>query len=343
MKFVRWLIIIAVFIAISVAVKAVFPFAQTQLRPSVVPEPIALLGGFVLTNSLLITIVSDLILIGLVFGATRKLRLVPAGLQNLFEIVLEGVRGLVSQTVGGDARRIRWFFPFVMTIFMMVLLPNLLGLLPFFGPLGIVHYDDPAQRDPAGILIVANFGAHTIFDVPPEKHVPPKDVTQPAPEGEFIPLFRAPTSDLNFTLALALISVIATQVFGVIANGPLGYLSKYIVLGKFRIGVAALLSGKIKAAIASLLFGLLDFLIGIIELISELSKIISFTFRLFGNIFAGEVVLLVMAFLFPLLPLPFYGLELMVAVIQAFVFAVLTLAFMTQATSAPHGAQESHH
>jgi F-type H+-transporting ATPase subunit a len=86
----------------------------------------------------------------------------------------------------------------------------------------------------------------------------------------------------------------------------------------------------------------MGFVIGLLELVSEFVRIIAFAFRLFGNIFAGEVVLVVMAFLFPyLLPLPFYGLELFVAFMQAVIFSVLTLVFMTLATQA-HGGHDEH-
>ncbi|MBI5652117.1 MAG: F0F1 ATP synthase subunit A, partial [Chloroflexi bacterium] len=88
-------------------------------------------------------------------------------------------------------------------------------------------------------------------------------------------------------------------------------------------------------------FGIIDFFVAFLEFISEIVKVLSFTFRLFGNIFAGEVVLLIMAFLFFALPFPFYALEVFVGFMQAFVFAILTLVFMTIATTA-HSAEEHH-
>ncbi len=84
-----------------------------------------------------------------------------------------------------------------------------------------------------------------------------------------------------------------------------------------------------------LFWGVIDVFVGIVELFSELMKIVTFSFRLFGNIFAGEVILIIMAYLFAqLVPLPFYALEIFVGFIQAFVFAMLTLVFMTMATAA---------
>jgi len=128
--------------------------------------------------------------------------------------------------------------------------------------------------------------------------------------GELVPFFRSLNSDLNATVAWAVISVVATQVAGVVALG----LGKH--LGKFF---------NFKSPI--------DFFVGILELISEVSKLISFSFRLFGNVFAGEVLLVVMMFLVPyILPLPFFMLEMFVGFIQALVFTTLTLVFLKMAT-----------
>jgi len=134
-----------------------------------------------------------------------------------------------------------------------------------------------------------------------------------------------PTSDLNLTLALALIAVVAVEIAGLRANG-LRYLTKFVHID-FSQG---------------LFQGFLNIFVGLIELVSEASRIISFAFRLFGNIFAGQVLLFVFPFLIPfLLALPIYGLELFVGLIQAFVFAILTLAFISLAIAPPHG--EEHH
>lgn len=130
----------------------------------------------------------------------------------------------------------------------------------------------------------------------------------------FIPLFRGATADLNITLALALCSVALIQYVGM-KNLGLGYFKKFIDF-----------SNPIK------------FFIGILESVAEFAKILSFSFRLFGNIFAGEVLLTVMAFLVPLaVPIPFLGLEIFVGVVQALVFSMLTLVFMNLATI-HHGA-----
>jgi F-type H+-transporting ATPase subunit a len=126
-------------------------------------------------------------------------------------------------------------------------------------------------------------------------------------------------ADVNMTLAIALISVISTQLFGVAALGVLPYAGKFFVppwrdpIGSF---------------------------VGILELIAEVAKIISFSFRLFGNIFAGEVLLTVVAFLVPFVaPIPFLGLEVFVGFIQALVFALLTAVFLKMAVTM-HGGHE---
>jgi F-type H+-transporting ATPase subunit a len=143
------------------------------------------------------------------------------------------------------------------------------------------------------------------------------------------PYVRGASTDLNLTFALALISFVAIQVFGVIAQGP-NYFQKFINLR--ALGNA----GKRP-------MGLMDFGVGLFEIISEFGKIISLSFRLFGNMFAGGVLLAVMSFLIAfLLPAVFIGLEVIVTTIQAYVFAVLTLLFSAQAMEGHHGEAEEH-
>lgn len=126
----------------------------------------------------------------------------------------------------------------------------------------------------------------------------------------FVPLFRAGTADLNTTLALAVVAMLTIQISGLKTLG-VRYLSKFFNFSNP-----------------------INFFVGILELVSEFSKIISFAFRLFGNIFAGEVLLTVIAFLMPILvPLPFMGLELFVGFIQALVFSMLTAVFLSLAIS----------
>jgi F-type H+-transporting ATPase subunit a len=138
--------------------------------------------------------------------------------------------------------------------------------------------------------------------------------------ADAVPLLRSPASDLNFTLAIALIAVTMVNAFGIAAMGF-----------KERVSVFFNFSNPLK------------FFVGILELISEFARIISFTFRLFGNVFAGEVLLAIMALLVPyIIPLPFMFLEIFVGFIQAFIFGMLTLVFISLAVT-PHEGEEAGH
>jgi F-type H+-transporting ATPase subunit a len=134
-------------------------------------------------------------------------------------------------------------------------------------------------------------------------------------EGEkLIPLFRPPTADLNTTISLAMISVIMTQYLGLKHLGFKLHLKKYI---------------NLKSPI--------DAIVGFLEFLAEIAKLISFSFRLFGNVFAGEVLLTVILFLVPaFFPLPFLGLEIFAGFIQAVVFSILTLVFWSLAVQKTH-------
>lgn len=128
--------------------------------------------------------------------------------------------------------------------------------------------------------------------------------------GNPVPLFRSPAADLNFTLAFALLSVILANIMGMISSGIFKHLAKFFNFKSF-----------------------LSFFVGILELISEFSRIISLAFRLFGNVFAGEVLLAIIFYLLPyLVPVPFLFLELFVGLIQAFVFSMITLVSIAMNT-----------
>lgn len=182
------------------------------------------------------------------------------------------------ESIAGAVKAKR-FFPLVATLFAFILFSNWSGLLPGVGSIG---FD----------------GIHNGHEV-------------------FIPYFRAPTADVNTTLALGLITMVMVQVYGFKYLG-LKYFKKFFDFSNP-----------------------INFFVGILELISDVSKIISFTFRLFGNIIAGEILLLVMAMLVPVLgPTPFIALELFVGFIQALVFMMLASVFINMATIG-HG--DEHH
>lgn len=331
-----WITII-VLVVVGVLVKIYLPFETSAVQASVaiapevlfqiqLPFSLPLVGSVIpISNTLITTWVVMVLIVLFAFFSTRNLSLVPGGLQNIMEMLIEWLSGL-SESVAGPERG-RKFFTIPATIFILVLFSNLVGLIPGFGPIGAISLpaDQPA---PNGIVtfccLPSSFVVHE-----PEGGVP-----------VLAPFLRAPSTDVNLPLALALITMVAVEFYGVQMLGALHYLGKFLNfkrLGKFFTG---LFRGKFSAG--DLGFGLIDAFAGLVELFSELGKVVAFTFRLFGNIFAGEVVLLIMSFLFLLLPFVFYGLELFVAVIQAFVFCVLAIAFMTIATT-PHAGEAAEH
>ena len=153
-------------------------------------------------------------------------------------------------------------------------------------------------------------------------------------EVELIPLLRPAASDLNLTLAIALFAVISSHLFGVTKLGVVNHVSKFVnIRGIFQ----SIKKGPVAIVVACIEFG-----VGLLEIIGEIAKVLSLSLRLFGNVFAGEVLITVMLGMFSLfLPIPFMFLEILVGVIQATVFAMLTLAYFTVATT-PHAHEEEH-
>ena len=159
------------------------------------------------------------------------------------------------------------------------------------------------------------------------------------PEGE-VHLLRPANTDINLPLALALVSFVFVEYFGLRRRG-IRYLGKFINVGGVISGLGQIFRGKLKSGLGGLFTGAINVFIGMLEALSELIRIVSFTFRLFGNMTAGEILLLVAMFLVPwLFALPFYGLELLVGFVQALIFGGLTLIFLTVAVS--HGEAEGH-
>lgn len=284
---------------------------------SLAPEVIARFGPFPFTNSLLMTLLVDVILIGLVVAGMSRMQAVPRGLQNMLEYAVELFHGLAESI---DRRNIARFFTLAASIFFFVFFSNILALVPGVGSIGVCSTHEAALVNPLPAEEYAASKTATEEETVAGGRALDTCAGETDAEGHelvLIPLLRAPSADLNMTLALALIVFVATEYHGFRALG-VGYLGKFFNFKGGPIG----------------------FFVGIIELISEFVRIISFTFRLFGNIFAGEVVLLVMAFLVPwLLPSVFYAYELFVAFIQAFIFAILTMVFISLATE-HHGGHD---
>lgn len=290
-----------------------------------VPEPHVALSGEKLltngpdwfTNSLFTTLVVDIIILALAFGATARMSLIPSGLQNFMEAVLEYLYGLAEAVAQHRARE---FFPWVVTIFIFVIISNWTGILPGVGSIGFMH---PYGHADAGESIV-NAG-HKLAMVDGSLKLTDAAAVTPAEEGEMvlIPLLRPPSADLNTTFALSLITIVMVQVIGMRTLG-MSYWGKFFTTkGEgFMKGINAF--------------------VGALELLGQVSRFLAFGFRLFGTIFAGEVILLTMAFLVAfLVPLPFFILELFIGFIQALVFMMLALVFFTEATVS-HAEHEHH-
>ncbi|MCK4635423.1 MAG: F0F1 ATP synthase subunit A [Candidatus Moranbacteria bacterium] len=159
--------------------------------------------------------------------------------------------------------------------------------------------------------------------------IPGSAVVLESGEGK-VSLFRAVMSDYGIVIVMTLVAVITAQIVAIISFGPFGYLGKYFNFSGMKEFFSELFRGKLKFGL--LAQGFLDIFLGLMDIVGEIAKIVSLSFRLFGNIFAGEVLGMVMLFLMPwFLPLPFQFLSLLTAVVQAFVFAVLTLMFISLA------------
>ena len=161
------------------------------------------------------------------------------------------------------------------------------------------------------------------------------------PEGHVVPLFRSANTDVNVPLSIAIASFCFIEFWGMKTLGTFRYIGEFINVGQIGRGIKQLFKGKIRPAITDIGFGFINLFVGLLEIFSHLIRIVSFTFRLFGNMTAGEILLLVSAFLIPFIfTLPFYGLELLIGFIQALIFAGLTLVFGIIAVSPLHEETE---
>lgn len=256
-----------------------------SMNISLAPEALFNIGSFPFVNTLPMAWLVILVLVLLTVIVRKKLRLVPRGLQNLLEWVFEQALTLMDSITSSRALSYK-FFPVVMTIFLFVFFSNLIEVVPGLGTIGI-------------------WGEHHGQRV-------------------LIPFIRSSSADLNFTLAIAIVSVLATQIMGIAVLGAFKYAGKFLVppwKAPYVVGT----------------------FVGLLELVAEVAKIVSFSFRLFGNIFAGEVLLTVALFLVPyIVPLPFLMLELFVGLVQAIVFSMLTLVFMKMAVTSHEEHAAAH-
>lgn len=293
-----------------------FPVPQPEVHLSAnyggshSPEPFYKLGPIYITNTLIASWLSIILLVGFFYLATRKMKLVPKGLQNFAETIVEIFLNFVEGVAGKENGR--RFFPIIATIFLYVLTNAWMGLLPVFNVIGTAH---------TGTSDTLFFGQYngSIIDVA---------------------LFRPANTDINVPLMLALVSFFSVEYWGITSMGFRHYMGKFFRFGQLLKSLGELAKGRAKSAASGLFYGAIDIFVGGLELLSEFVRIISFTFRLFGNMTAGEVLLLMMAFLIPwVIAVPFYALETLLGFIQALIFAGLTLVFATVAVT----SHESEH
>lgn len=253
-------------------------------------EPIFDLGALSVTNSLFTSWLALLIILIIGMVFKSKVSLVPQKIQNVIEMVIEKFLDIFDAVTGSRERSTK-LAPFVMSFFVLILINNWLGLIPGVGSVGhIVEHDG---------------------------------------HSTFIPFLRGGTADLNTTLALASIAVVASHIFGVVAVGAWNYLNKFI-----NIKAILEIPKKIINDPTIIIVNPIKAFVGLIEVVGEVAKIASLSFRLFGNIFAGEVLLASMAALIAFaVPIPFMFLEIIVGLIQALIFAILVLIYISISTT----------
>jgi len=251
-------------IAIAIAV----PLAQegagqaataSEATPQPPAELLFHLGPFPVTNAIFTAWCVIAILVLFAYFSTRRMRLVPSGVQNFWEMILELWVGIIEQNMG--RRRGRRFLPLIVTAFLFILFSNWIGTLPVVGP-----------------ITVRNAEGHTI------------------------PVFRSANSDLNLTAAMAVLMIFLAEAFELRSMGLFGYLKGLFLPNPMR-------------------------------WLEIFTRPLSLSFRLFGNIFAGEVLLATMLGVAPFVLFVFLGLELFVGLIQALIFSMLSLVFLTIATA----------
>jgi F-type H+-transporting ATPase subunit a len=240
------------------------------------------LGFFKITNSMVAMWLVAVVIIIIAQLATRRISLVPTGLQNLLETVVEGLQDFLATIMGAKlARETFWFFG---SIFIFIISANWMGLFPMVGTIGIERVNE------AGKVI------------------------------EWAPFLRGANADLNMTLGLALVFFAMWLYWSVKTNGPGGFLAHiFLYQGEGK--------GVMKVMLVAIFF-----LVGFLEVVSIMIRPLTLTFRLYGNIYAGESLLELMLYMGGkwlgwLAALPFYFLELMVGAIQALVFTLLTAVF----------------
>ena len=239
------------------------------------PQVVTHIGALPITSTLITAWLTVAVLILGAFILSSRIRLVPGRVQAFLELAIGGAYDYVQETLHSE-KLARTYFPILATLFFFILGANWIGLLPGVTSVGFWSENNGVRH--------------------------------------LTPFLYPVNTDLNVTIALALIAFFTIEVAGIAALGALKYGGKFVNFSSP-----------------------LGFVIGIVEFIGEMARLVSFSFRLFGNIFAGKTLILVAIFFVPfILPVPVMAFELFVGFIQALVFAMLTLLFIKLAVEEPH-------
>ncbi len=278
-----------------------------MLEISIKPELLTTFLGFPITNSLFTSWLTVLLLVAAAIIVGQNYKRLPSGLQSIFEMAYESFDNMATESLGKAGAK---FVPFVTAAFLFIVLSNWIGILPGVGSVVTIH--DRKKAIEHGIIPLGS-GENHVYEA---KSAKPGEKAGEYAEGKkeehaYVPVFRGGNADLNSTLALALIAQVLVHVSGIRSAGLRHHLAHFK---------------------------------NPLEIITEISKVLSFGFRLFGNVFAGEVLLAVMGMLLAILTgtlatwyglvgglvmVPFLVLELFVGAIQGLVFAMLVIGFLS--------------
>lgn len=312
----RWIVLVLIVLNFIFARQfpPIAPHVQLPAEP-IFPLTLPVVGEFVVTNTIIATLIADVVLFVLAFFVWRSIRRgnqILTGITGVVEALTDALFSLSESTAGKWGKSI---FVWMATIVFLVLIVNWTELIPGVDSIGLFEADHVARPEECtfdsfyiGSLEIVSVGG------------------EPACSAGVIPFVRVASTDLNFTIALAIISVAATQMIGIRALG-VSYFTKFF---------------NTKTLFTAPMFGVINFLVSLLEAILEFAKILSFGFRLFGNIFAGSILLFVVGTLAPVfLQSGVLLFEWFVGIIQAIVFGLLTLIFMSLATVS-HSEEEGH-
>jgi len=357
-------------VVMCVTSPAIMPHIQLAAEPLTEQPLFSLLNqDFHLTNTMVAIIIADIVLILLALSIRRQIKkgaMVLTGISGAIAAILEGFYAMTESTAGKWAKKI---FPFFATIFLLVLMVNLMELLPGIDTIGILRPVEPGHHGYAIEPIVGEIYSikevehHEAEDASHEEgvmtevsahdvdagHAEEAHAEGESPDTEeghaeealfgFFPFVRVASTDLNFTLSLALISVFMTQVIGFQALGR-GYLTKFWNTHNLKKSWRQPQLGNPMDFIISFF----EWFASVLEIVAEVAKVISFTFRLFGVIFAGSVLLFFIGSMIGTVgQTGVLFLELLFGPLQAFVFGMLTMVFMSLATHSHGSDDEEHH